>query len=274
MLAILGQGYVGDRLAHRARAEGRDVVGVRRQAGHGVLAFDDPCVKGVLAKARHVVASVAPDAHGDPVLAAHAAELAHVPWVAYLSSTGVYGNTEGAWVDESSPVVGDGAGGRRMARAEADRRWRALGACVIRLPGIYGPGRSVFDQLRHGTARRIDRSGHRFSRVHVDDIVGGLLAAMRGEMRGVYNLADELPAEPRTVTEEACRLAGMAPPPVTRLADAGLSPAAMGFWSEKRLVSGGKFLRESGYGLRYPDYKEGLRAIWATERSVGWHIGC
>lgn len=268
MLLILGQGYVGNALAHAARVDGREVVGVRRVAAAGVTAFDDPAVANLILAARHIVVSVPPDADGDPVLRKFAFLAERRPWVAYLSSTGVYGDVCGAFVDEGSPVIGDGADGRRRARADADRQWRDLGACVIRLPGIYGPGRSVLEQLAGGVARRIDRPGHRFSRVHVDDIVGGLMMAMRRDMRGVYNLTDALPAEPRAVLEAACGLAGVAPPPLVRLEDAGLSLASMGFWAENRLVSGGKFLRESGYRLRYRDYKEGLRAIWAAKRGV------
>lgn len=268
-LLIVGQGYVGDALARAARARGLSVVGVRRRAGPDVLAFDDARVKDAIRTAHYIVCSVPPDEGGDPVLATYGAALADSgAWLAYLSSTGVYGDVGGAWVDEGSPVVGAGGAGRRRARADADRQWRERGACVLRLPGIYGPGRSVFDQLRAGNGRRIDRPGHRFSRIHVDDIVGGLLVAMGQRLRGVYNLADSLPAEPRALVEEACRLAGFALPPLLRLEDAGLSAAARGFWAESRLVAGDKFRRATGYRWKYPDYTWGLRAIWAAERSI------
>jgi nucleoside-diphosphate-sugar epimerase len=143
---------------------------------------------------------------------------------------------------------------------------------VLRLPGIYGPGRSAFDQLAAGTLRRIDRPGHRFSRIHVADIAGAILCAMARETDGVFNLADELPAEPRDVAEEACRLAGAPLPPLVPLEDAALSPAAAGFWAERRLVSGLRFRRATGYRLRHPDYRAGLRAIHAGEM-LQWPTG-
>ncbi len=264
MLLILGLGYSASRLTAALRSEGVEVLGVRRNAGDGVLAFDDSQIPGLIATSRAILSSVPPDpaTGNDPVLDrfgdALAASSAHL---LYLSSTGVYGDTQGAVVDEAAPV----GTGRRTARSAADLAWGALGATVVRLPGIYGPGRSALDQVRAGTARRIDRPGHRFNRIHVDDIAGGLRALMACGARGIFNLVDERPAEPREVTEEACRLLGVPMPPVDPFDPETLSPMARGFWSERRIVAGGKLGRVTGYRLRHPDYKAGLRAILKEE---------
>jgi nucleoside-diphosphate-sugar epimerase len=160
-------------------------------------------------------------------------------------------------VDEASPV----GSGRRAERTRADLAWQALGAAVFRLPGIYGPGRSAIDQVRAGTARRVDSPGQRFNRIHVDDIAGAVLRAADAGFTGVLNVVDELPAEPRHVTEFACRLLGVAPPPLAALDFDSLRPMAHVFWKERRLVSGHLLKRALGYRLRHPDYKAGLSAI-------------
>lgn len=274
MLLILGQGYVGNALAEAALRRGIETLGVRRTAAENSIAADDPALAVAMDRATHIVACAPPAADGDPFLAAHGDRLAgSAAWTGYLSSTGVYGDAGGAWVDEGAAIVGQGASGRRTARAAAEGAWRRIGATLFRLPGIYGPGRSVFDQLRAGTARRIDRPGHRFSRIHVDDIVEALLLAMEGRTAGLFNLADALPAEPRALVEEACRRAGRLPPPLQRLEDAGLSPQARAFWSERRLVSGAAFRRLTGFRLRHPDYKDGLESIWKKERETGCSTG-
>lgn len=266
-LLILGQGYVGGRVAEAARARGWEVTGVRRQAGGGALAFDDPSLGPRILEADAILSSVPPDpADGaDPVLARFAPVLRGArARLLYLSSTGVYGDTGGAWVDETAPV----GTGRRTARTAADLAWQALGATVLRLPGIYGPGRSAIDQVRAGTARRIDRPGHRFSRIHVEDIAGAVVAVLETGAGGVFNVTDRLPAEPREVVEHACRLLGAALPPLEPLATASLSPLALGFWRERRLVAGRRLVRLTGYRLRHPDYKSGLEAILRQERGA------
>jgi nucleoside-diphosphate-sugar epimerase len=202
---------------------------------------------------------VPPAGDSDPVLDRYA-EALEGKWLGYLSSTGVYGDVEGAWVDESAPT----GTGRRTARAECDARWLDLGARVFRLPGIYGPGRSAFERVRSGKAHRIDLPGQVFSRVHVDDIVGGLAAAIgRDAPRGAYNLSDDLPTSQNTVIEEACRLLGQEPPPLQTLEEADLSPMARGFYAENRRVANGKAKRVLGWEPRYPTYREGLAAIRA-----------
>lgn len=260
MLLIVGQGYSGRYIAEAARAAGHRVLGVKRSAADGALAFDDPAVADAIAGATYILSSVPPggEAGGDPVLERFGPLLkAHRGWLGYLSSTGVYGDRGGAWVDEASPV----GGGRRADRTAADLGWQALGAAVFRLPGIYGPGRSAIDQVLAGTARRVDSPGQRFNRIHVADIAGAVLRAADARFRGVLNVVDELPAEPRQVTEYACRLLGAPLPPLTPLDFTAMSPFAQSFWTERRLVSGLRLKRQLGYRLRHPDYKAGLNNI-------------
>jgi nucleoside-diphosphate-sugar epimerase len=260
MLLILGQGYSGTALAEAARAVGHEVLGVKRAAAEGVMAFDDPALPAAIRAASHILSSVPPDSASgrDPMLDRFADPLRHHGgWVGYLSSTGVYGDTGGAWVDESAPV----GGGRRSARTEADLGWQAIGATIFRLPGIYGPGRSALDHVRAGQARRVDRPGHRFNRIHVDDIAGAVLAAIAANAKGIFNVVDRLPAEPRQVTEYACGLLGAPLPPLEPIELATLSPMARGFWTERRAVAGLRLERETGYRLKHPDYKAGLTAI-------------
>ena len=269
MLLILGQGYSGGRIAAAARAAGLAVQGVTRAGGDGLLAFDSPQVADAIAAATHILSSVPPagEAAGDdPVLERFGPLLArHRGWIGYLSSTGVYGDAAGAWVDEDAPT----GGGRRTGRSAADLAWQGLGAAVFRLPGIYGPGRSTLDQVRAGTARRIDRPGHRFSRVHVADIAGAVLAAMAANWRGPLNIVDDWPDEPARVTEFACRLLGAPLPPLRTLDEAALPPAASRFWTERRLVSGHRLKTALGYRLHYPDYKAGLTAIHGAGAQTG-----
>jgi len=250
---IFGLGYSASRIAARLEAGGWEVVSTGEA---GTLSFgDEGNVRLALADANHVLSSVPPGGEGaDPVLERFGAALAG-KWLGYLSSTGVYGDTGGAWVDESA-LVGTG---RRTARSDCDAAWLGLGARVFRLPGIYGPGRSTLDRVREGKAHRIDLPGQVFSRVHVDDIASGVLAALDAPP-GAYNLADDLPASQNAVVEEACRLLGLAPPPLMPLDEAGLSAVARGFYAENRRVANGKARRVLGWRPRYPTFREGLRA--------------
>jgi nucleoside-diphosphate-sugar epimerase len=276
MLLILGQGYSGAWIAERARAAGLEVLGVKRSAADGVIAFDDPALPRAVASASHILSSVPPDSTTarDPMLDRFGPALkAQGAWVGYLSSTGVYGDTGGAFVDETAPVGGPGEGpdllkkARRSARTEADLGWQAIGATIFRLPGIYGPGRSALDQVRAGQARRVDRPGHRFNRIHVADIAGAVVAAALAGAKGIFNVVDRLPAEPRQVIEFACGLLGAPLPPLAPIDLAGLSPMARSFWSERRAVAGLRLERETGYRLQHPDYKAGLTAIFEGERA-------
>ena len=256
-MLIFGLGYTASHIAARLRAMGWRIDAT---GGAGNLAFDDgPAVLTALGKASHVLSSV-PPRDGDPVLARYGEALrSHGGWLGYLSSTGVYGDTKGAWVDETAPV----GGGRRSERASADARWLALGARAFRLPGIYGPGRSALERVREGKARRIDLPGQVFSRVHVEDIAAGVIAALDAPA-GAYNLADDYPCSQNEVIEHACGLLGVAPPPLQDIDEAGLSPAARAFYAENRRVSNGKAKRVFGWQAAYPTYREGLRALKAS----------
>lgn len=254
---IFGLGYSASRLALRLNADGWEVLSTGR---NGTLAFDDEgSVRLALADASHVLSSVPPGGEGlDPVLESYGDAL-DGKWLGYLSSTGVYGDTGGAWVDETAQT----GTGRRTARAEADVQWLDRGARVFRLPGIYGPGRSALDRVAEGRAKRIDLPGQVFSRIHVDDIGSGVLSAIgKGEAApaGAYNLADDAPCSQNRVTEHACRLLGVDIPPLASLEAANLSPAAAAFYAENRRVANGKARRVLGWHPRYPTYREGLAA--------------
>lgn len=261
-LFIFGMGYTSQVIAGQLRAAGWHVGGTGRA---GTTPFEDrTAVLAELQAATHILSSVPPAREGDdPVLVAYGAALAAAPaaWIGYLSSTGVYGDTGGAWVDESAEI----GSGRRTARAAADLGWQALNerVRVFRLPGIYGPGRSALDRVREGHANRIALPGQVFSRVHVEDIAAGVIAGMAGPV-GIYNLSDDEPTSQNTVIEEAARLQGMAPPPLLTLEEAALSPMARAFYAENRRVANGRAKRLLGWRLRYPTYREGLRALNAT----------
>jgi nucleoside-diphosphate-sugar epimerase len=256
-MLIFGLGYTAQVIAARLREAGWTI---RATGSAGDLEFNDrAAVESTLAGAGHVLSSVPPDpAGGDPVLSAYGAALGG-RWLGYLSSTGVYGDTGGAWVDESAPI----GRGRRTARSQADLAWQTAGAHVFRLPGIYGPGRSPLDRVANGMAHRVDLPGQVFSRVHVEDIASGVVAALEASA-GVYNLADDFPASQNAVIEEACRLLGRAPPPLQPLEAAALTQQAQAFYAENRRVANGKAKRLLGWRPAYPTYFEGLRALRAT----------
>jgi len=266
-ILIFGMGYTATRLADRLRAEGWLVTGTRRMSGGDAVAFDDAAaVLAALENATHILSSVPPMGEGDdPVLQKYGAAIAAsaVAWTGYLSSTGVYGDTGGAWVDESAPV----GEGRRTARAQADLAWQALrnDVRVFRLPGIYGPGRSALERVTDGKAHRIDMPGQIFSRVHVDDIVDAVRASFDGPA-GVYNIADDAPASQNAVIEYACDLLQLEWPPLLSIEAAGLSPMARGFYAENRRVANGKAKRLLNWQPRYPHYRSGLGACIATIR--------
>ena len=257
-LFIFGLGYSAKRIRAAAEAHGWSVTATGRD---GEIGFDDEAaVRRALGAASHVLSSVPPATTGDPVLGRYGEAFEH-DWIGYLSSTGVYGDTGGAWVDESGPI----GSGRRTARAEADASWLEREARVFRLPGIYGPGRSAIERVREGRAHRIDIPGQVFSRIHVDDLAEGVIAGFDAPP-GAYNLADDLPASQNAVVEEACRLLGAAPPPLRVLDDAGLSPQARAFYGENRRVANGKAKRVLGWRPRHPDFRSGLRACAAGAR--------
>ena len=250
-LLIFGLGYSALRIADLASRQGAVVVATTRDGRNGTLHFDDQAaVLPALAAATHVLSSVPPDGDVDPVLARHGDALAGKR-LSYLSSTGVYGDTGGAWVDESAPV-----GGRRPGRAAADLAWVGMGARVFRLPGIYGPGRSALERVREGGAHRVGGTGV-FSRIHVDDLAAGVVAGLDAAP-GAYNLADGCPAPHDAAVEFAAALLGLSPPPIVPLDQ--LSPMARGFHAENRRVAADKARRVLGWTPRYPDYRAGLRS--------------
>lgn len=258
-LLIFGLGYTASRLAARLHSDGWTVTGTSR----ATLPLDAPAVREAIADATHILSSVPPTDAGDPVLAMHATALAAAPatWLGYLSSTGVYGDAGGAWVDESAPT----GNARREPRVAADTAWAALrpDVRVFRLPGIYGPGRSNLDRVRAGTAHRVDAPGQVFSRIHVDDIGSAVIASFDRGSPGIYNLADTEPASGNAVTEYACDLLGLPYPPFVPVA--ALSPMAQGFYAANRRVAATKMTRDLGVRLRYPEFKSGLRAALAEE---------
>ena len=281
-LLIFGLGYTGTAIGLAAAAEGYTVTATSRQRatmappGVEVIPFD--AADAAIAEATHVVATAAPDAGGDPVLARYGTAVARAPalrWIGYLSSTGVYGDRGGGWVDEASSPAPTSR--RATARRAAEEAWEAAAAArgtpvdIIRLAGIYGPGRSVIDDLRAGRGRRVDKPGHAFGRIHREDIAGGTLAAMRQAVSlsgaRVLNFNDDLPAEPAAVVEEAARLLGLPPPPLVPFAEAEAGMTAMGrsFWAESRRVSSAGTQAALGYAWRFPTFREGLRQILAHE---------
>jgi nucleoside-diphosphate-sugar epimerase len=260
-LLIFGLGYTAAHLSRRLTARGWDVTGTSRDGRDGTVRFDDrAAVLAALRDASHVLSSVPPGADDrDPVLDAYGEALALAPldWVGYLSSTGVYGDAAGAWVDESAPIRG-----RRAGRNAADAAWLALRADirVFRLPGIYGPGRSALDRVREGKAHRVDLPDQVFSRIHVDDIAAAIIASFTSPTTGAFNIADDLPCSQNDVIEAAAAMLGLPSPPLIAPDDPALSPMARSFYAENRRVANGRAKRLLGWAPRYPDYRSGLAA--------------
>jgi len=274
-LFCFGLGYSADGLAARLRAAGWAVAGTTRSAekrdalaARGIAAFafafdgTTPLPAAALDGVTHVLVSIPPDASGDVVLRHHAGELGAATWIGYLSTTGVYGDQGGAWVDESTPVAPNAPRSRWRAAAEAAWLASGLPVQIFRLAGIYGVGRSQFDDLRAGRARRIVKPGHLFSRIHVDDIAGVLEASIvRPRPRAIYNVCDDEPAASADVMEYAASLLGVTPPPPIPLEQAQLSPLAASFWADNKRVRNDLVKSELEFSLLYPTYREGLRAV-------------
>jgi nucleoside-diphosphate-sugar epimerase len=285
-LFCFGYGYTCDYLGHEAMRRGWRVRGTVRDSdkrkalkerGVEVSLFDsetpltDPLF--VLEGVTHLLISTPPDDDGDPVFLAHAADIVKAPsieWVGYLSTTGVYGDRQGEWVDEESEIRPSSKRGSRRARAE--EQWMSLcehsGLPVhfFRLAGIYGPGRSALDSVRAGVARRINKPGHAFSRIHVEDIVQVLMASMdRPRPGAAYNLADDLAAPSHEVIQYACELIGSMPPPLIPFEEADMSPMALSFYKDNKRVKNERIKSELGVQLKYPDYRAGLQACLAAE---------
>jgi nucleoside-diphosphate-sugar epimerase len=274
-LLSLGHGYSAQALARVLIPQGWRVIGTTRQpagaegmraAGAEPLIW--PCdLTPALHVATHVLASAAPDAAGDPFLqmAGAAIAAARPAWVGYLSTTGVYGDHQGAWVDETTPLTPSSTRGEH--RVLAEQQWLATGLPVhiFRLAGIYGPGRGPFEKVRDGTARRLIKPGQVFSRIHVDDIARVLMASMaRPNPGAAYNVCDNDPAPPQDVLSHAAHLLGLPDPPEVDFATADLPPMVRSFYSESKRVSNRRIRDELGVALAYPDYRAGLAALLAA----------
>jgi len=280
-LFCFGLGYTACALARRLRSQGWRVGGTTRTAGSArrlatfeAIVFDGTQSQLEIARGGAVLISVPPDADGDPVLrsASETIRAAAPSWLGYLSTTGVYGDRNGAWVDETTPPEPTSA--RARHRLAAERSWLEFAAeaklplQVFRLAGIYGPGRSAFDALRAGVARRFDKPGQIFSRIHVDDITAVLEASLdRSFDCDIYNVCDDEPAPQADVIAYAARLSNLEPPPLEpfEAAEASLSEMARSFYRDSKRVRNDKMKEKLGVVLKYPTYREGLTAILHAE---------
>ena len=283
-LFCFGLGYTARTLAARLIEQGWRVAGTARseknlqsirEFGAEAVLFDGsrpgPGVADQLRQSSHVLVSIPPGEEGDAALRHHAGDLAEAPeieWIGYLSTVGVYGDHQGGWVDETSAPMPKGP--RSQRRLEAERAWMALGenagkpVQIFRLPGIYGPGRNALTSLKAGRSRRIVKPGQVFNRAHVADIASVLEASIRRPRAGaVYNVADDEPAPPQDVVAYAAELLGVEPPPEIAFEDAELSAMGRSFYGECKRVRNGLIKSELGVELRYPTYREGLRALAA-----------
>lgn len=274
-LFVIGLGFSGTAIAQAAAQAGWNVTATARdpggvQAPPGVALLPFAAAGPALATATHLVTTAPPGEGGDPVIAAHEEALRAAPlrWVGYLSTTGVYGDRGGAWVDErTEPAPAQPRSARRRA---AERQWEEYGpraaVDLFRCAGIYGPGRSVLDDLRAGRARRVIKPGHAFGRIHRGDIARAVLAAAAAPPPPgirVLHMADDEPAESAVVTEGAARLLGMDPPPAIPFEEARdtMSPMALSFWAENRRVANARTKAALGIAWHYPNWREGLAAI-------------
>lgn len=286
-LVCFGLGYSAEHYASRFGDRFDRIVGTVRGAERAaalsgraggrlrVLAFDGTSattdIDGAIAQADAALISIPQTAKGDPVLLAFGDALArarHLRSVVYLSTIGVYGDSAGGWVDEDTPAQPDSARGQE--RLAAERAWQDFGVrsgipvAVLRLAGIYGPGRNALAQIERGEARRIVKPGQVFNRIHVGDIAQTIDAAFARSAGGVFNVADDEPCPPGDPIAFAAKLLGREPPPEIPFAQAApsMSPMALSFWQDCRRVRNGRIKRELGVALDYPTYREGLRALF------------
>ena len=280
-LLIFGLGFSGAAIARAAHAAGLEVAATSRNPeahaapfGTRIIGFE--AAGAAIAEATHLLVTAPPGEAGDPVLAHYADQISKsrgLGWVGYLSTTGVYGDRQGGWVDEKTEPAPTSP--RAVRRLEAETAWRAVAAGrpldIFRLAGIYGPSRSALNEARSGRARRILQPGHAFGRIHVEDIAGGVLAAIARPPQGtrILNFSDDEPAESAAVAQEAARLLGKPPPPAIPLGEAwpGMSDMARSFWAENRRVASAATQQVLGYRWKYPSFREGLKAILEQERA-------
>ena len=280
---IFGAGYSGKAFADANSAIGATIFGTTRslekfeplsRAGIAPLLFDGtltPEIEAALGQTTHLVISIAPDEAGDPVLngarAAIAGKMPALKWIGYLSTVGVYGDHGGGWVDEKTecrPVSR-----RSVMRLIAEQAWLVLGrefglpVAILRLSGIYGPGRNAFVNLTNGTAKRLVKQGQVFNRIHRDDIAGALRHLAQRCLGGVFNVTDDMPSPPQDVVAHAAALMGVEPPPEIDFAAAQLSPMARSFYGENKRVSNAA-IKAAGYRFRFPDYRAAFDHMWAA----------
>lgn len=280
-LLSFGHGYSAQALERLLLPQGWRIIGTTRSAdkarelartGVEMLVFPDDeaigAIRSALSRSTHVLVSAGPTERGDPVLSVLRDDFARaapaLSWVGYLSTTGVYGDHEGGWVDETTPLAPSTI--RGQWRKAAEEGWAAvpdLPLHVFRLAGIYGPGRGPFAKLQNGTARRIVKAGQVFSRIHVDDIAQTLAASIaKPDPGAVYNLCDDDPAPPEDVLAYAANLLGVSVPPEVPFDQADMSPLARSFYAENKRVRNDRIKAELGVTLKYPDYRAGLRALF------------
>ena len=282
-LLSFGHGFSARALTRLLLPEGWRVIGTTRSPdkaealraeGTEPVIWPGTDMASYLAEATHLLLSAAPDDDGDPVLADLRDEIAanagHLEWVGYLSTTGVYGDHQGGWVDETTPLTPSTRRGHQRVKAEG--QWRALAGeaglplHIFRLAGIYGPGRGPFAKVRRGTARRIIKPGQVFSRIHVDDIAQVVAASIaRPNPGAVYNVCDNEAAPPEDVLSHAAELLGKELPPEEDYATAEMTPMARSFYAESKRVRNDRIKNELGVELLYPTYREGLAALLALE---------
>ncbi|MEW6630333.1 MAG: SDR family oxidoreductase [Pseudomonadota bacterium] len=278
---IFGAGYSGKAFA-RGNEQSEPVFGTTRspekfeslrQAGIQPMQFDSSPTTGIgdaLRQTTHLIVSVAPDEAGDPVLNAVGdtirGKMPALEWIGYLSTVGVYGDHGGAWVDETAeckPVSK-----RSVMRVAAEQAWLELGqetgqpVAILRLSGIYGPGRNALVNLEEGAARRLVKPGQVFNRIHCDDIAGALWHLADRNLGGIFNVTDDEPAPPQDVVAYAARLMGIEPPPEIPFETAQLSPMARSFYGENKRVANAA-IKAAGYGFQYPNYRVALDRMWA-----------
>lgn len=270
-LLCLGHGHVASALARRLAPEGWTIIGTRRAAAQDAIArivvFDGETaatsLTDLVAAADAVLVSIPPDETGDLAFRVMGDALRRrTGWTGYLSTTGVYGDRGGGWVFEDDPCAPTSPPPTRRVRAEREYLSLPAPAHIFRLPGIYGPGRSAFDRLRAGEAKRVVKAGLVLSRAHEDDIAAALALSIAQPHAGrIYNVCDDEPAPPQDVTAYAAQLLGMTPPPAIAFEDAHMSPVSARFYMDSKRVSNARLKAELGWRPMYPSYREGLAAI-------------
>ncbi len=282
---IFGAGYSARTFARQVAAGAASIHGTTRSTErfealaadavvplvYGGDGFGEPLLPPLRA-ATHLLVSLAPGEAGDPVLddlARARLEMPALRWIGYLSTVGVYGDHGGAWVDEET--VCRPSSDRSRWRLAAEQGWTSLAErlgvpiAILRLSGIYGPGRNAFVNLEKGTARRVVKPGQVFNRVHVEDVAGAARHLMGAGAGGIYNVTDDEPAPPQDVVTYAAELMGIEPPPPIPFDEAGMGPMARSFYSECKRVSNAK-LKSAGYVLRFPNYRIALESLWSARQ--------